>query len=807
MSGAIETLAFRTEVDTTGWEFGLQAGNRLIDEMYAGIGQKYANLTPPAQTNPDSTGFDQLASTMAGVAGQIRSAMGGALAPLNAFSADFTRKFDQFGPVVEKLAVRIDSAMRFPEFVKRVEAFRSWFINRMGATAQAVVAKTNGELGQLDVSQLYAPVQVAQPKVRAAFLKPLDDLKAGAATRFQIFDRKFSAGVGYGLDQATHVAASGYVSFLKGLDTFKSQAMIARQAAVDAMLARPGNKGKGSRTAFNQRKANVASVAAMQASRPAVQLDSPAFKAPSTRGWEILKSVVQGVVDAEKRGSKVIGSLIRQDARDVDGLIGKWLGFQKVKELLSSFGSVAKATWQGLGKVKSPEISIDPKQSVILRGIGTAADSLGSKMRSLGVSVASALGLFGLAFKGVEYLKGGVVAASGFTETLNKTNAVLGQAAGGVIAYADTMADRFGMVKQETLDVASGFGGLYKSIGGQSGKALEQSTIQMTQMAADLSSFANMSFDEAGQALRTVLSGNESDRLKRLGYVANEAAMESMGLAMGIRKSVQEMSEAEKLAIRTRIALTTLKDATGDLANTGGSSANMWRKLTGSLTNLSAQVGIALMPAIDRGLAALTGMVGGVSTAFETGKAVLDQYVAKLAVGIDFLAAVVGQPKAAFEVLRLVGSQALMNIVEVAATLGPNLTIIAGYVAKNWQGLLVGAFDAVALSLQNLGVNFTNFAASVLNFARNPLAGFKFDWTPLLDGLQVTVDKFPALIKPALSDMSKEIGAAAKPIWDDFAKRRDEALKPAIAMNEKKADVLAGVDQAKPERQAKPKPE
>lgn len=771
----IDKLTFVTDVDTSGWEAGLATGNRLIAQMYGQIGSKYAALKPPAPQLPgagsgiDPSSFDQLAArltaTMAGVAGQVRSAMQGATAPLTAFAADFSQKFDQLGPVVRKLAIRIDSAMRFPQIEKRIEATRASILRPFGMIP-GMVGKSFDSIADRMASGLGKAAITA---------------KAG-------MERLKATVTSYDLGDAVHFRPNMATAFIGARARN-------RKGRITGMQAPPPQAGP----------------VPIPASRaPTSRVGAAVRKVTEDPGWGLLAAAATKAAPAIRAPFEIAAGATAFFARGAaiasSNILGSWLSLAKGRGALSSLTSVAKATWSSLSLIRSPKISVDPKQSTILRGIGSAAEGVAAKMKGLGVAVASALGVFGLAFKGVEFLKSGVTAASGLNETLNKTNAVLGVASGGVVSFADEMAAKFGLVKQETLDVASGFGGLYKTIGGQSGKALEASTIQMTQMAADLSSFANMSFEEAGQALRSVLSGNESDRLRQLGYSANEAALETQGLAMGIRKSAQDMSEQEKMAIRTQIVLRTLKDAQGDLANTSGSSANMFRKVTGSLTNFAATIGTAVMPAIDRGLAALSGLIGGLSAAFGAGGGYFDGFVQKLAIGFDFLAAAIAHPGAAFEVLKLVATQSLVNILESVAVIPPNFAVLADYVGKNWSKLLTDLAINTLTACENIIANFGKIGDAIGKFMANPMGGFPaVDWTPLTQGFLQTADKLPELIRPALTDLSKEIGAAGKPIWDNFAKRRADALKPPAPMNAAKGDAQAGVDKAVPEKAAKPK--
>ena len=825
----VEQLGFRTKIDLSGWNDGIKEADAALGDFTRRATDQLDRLPAPRLAAPetdlgsmsgaagraDDQGSDlaalgsqieRIGVTFSSIGSQIRRGMAEAAAPLHQFAARFAAQFDEVGATVEELAVRIDSAMRFPVFEKRIRAVQNAILKPF----RKLPAETKAAL---------APLAHVEPP----FTGIIEDTRQAAD---QVVRDWHDAGrkIGeYDLLDAQHVrpSAGSFRSWLDAIDSFKSDAVKRMEAARDAILARPGNRGKGSRTAFNRRKANAAQVADMQASRPDMDLKTAATNAKgwlgriaADPGWGNLAAAGGKIGSVLGDAFKLVGRFARDTAKetahDVSTFVNTWLGLSKLKGFFASLGSVGNATFGKLARIKLPPLGINPGQLAAVRALGGAADKASTSFAGMARSVAGALGLFGLTYKAVEFLKDGVKEATNLNETLSKTKAVLGAASEGAIAFADGMADRFGLVRRETLDMVSGFAGIGKRLLGLQGKELEEFGERYTKMAADLSSYANMSFEEAGVALRAALTGNESDRLKQLGIITNEAAVEADAWARGLNKSSEEMSELEKVTARGNVLIEKFGknqlNISGDLDRTADSTANMYRKLTGSLTNLGAEIGTAMLPAVDEGLKLLIGGVDRIKAAFIGSKDIIMGWIEQASAGFDLVAAAIAHPTEAFEVLKLYGKQALANLFEYIGAFAENTTRLAGWIGENWLLLIGDAFEATQTALRNLSLNFAAVGVGITNFLANPMAGIQVNFTPLLDGFRATASKLPELMKPVLTDLSKEIATAGKPIWDDFAKRREAAHAEKPAFGEEKGDALAGVHD-KPEKKKKGKKE
>ena len=137
------------------------------------------------------------------------------------------------------------------------------------------------------------------------------------------------------------------------------------------------------------------------------------------------------------------------------------------------------------------------------------------------------------------------------------------------------------------------FGAMTKAFGFNEQKAYEMSTA-LTSLAGDVASFYNISQDEAYTKLKSVFTG-ETETLKDLGVVMTQSALDAYAMANGFGKTTQEMSEAEKVALRFAFVTDKLSLASGDFARTSDSWANQVRIMKLQFESFMASVGAGLI--------------------------------------------------------------------------------------------------------------------------------------------------------------------------------------------------------------------
>lgn len=278
--------------------------------------------------------------------------------------------------------------------------------------------------------------------------------------------------------------------------------------------------------------------------------------------------------------------------------------------------------------------------------IAPAARLAGGAVRSLGREIAVATGVFGAAYGVVSFFKNAISGASNLNETVSKTGVIFGESAGVVTSQADRMAKAFGSNKRETLEAASNFGIMAKAAGFSEQAAADLANRLVT-LAADAASINNTSLDEALQKIRSGLAG-EAEPLRTFGVMLTEAGVKAEAARLGIARLGADLTESQKITARASLIQQQLGYASGDLARTLSGPANQFRSLAGTIANLAASIGGALMPIVQPATMALSRLASLAADAFEEAKPRVEQFardalpivvegIAKAADAVDFL--------------------------------------------------------------------------------------------------------------------------------------------------------------------------
>ncbi|MBY0396828.1 MAG: hypothetical protein K2X91_10220, partial [Thermoleophilia bacterium] len=244
-----------------------------------------------------------------------------------------------------------------------------------------------------------------------------------------------------------------------------------------------------------------------------------------------------------------------------------------------------------MGKIAEAYVEITGKLDKLDGALSQARGRLTSFMSGFG-SMAVGLGVGA----GVGAIAAGMLdaakAAADLNETVSKTKVVFDDSSGEVLAQADDLAERFGLVRQVTLDAASNLG-LVTQAAGLTGRESAQLSMRLTKLAADASSFFNVGFDEALEKIRSGLVG-ESEPIRSFGVLLSEDAVAAEALALGLAKSKKEVDDQAKVMARASLIIKGLAKANGDLERTKDSPTNQMKKLAGDIQNLKADFGASL---------------------------------------------------------------------------------------------------------------------------------------------------------------------------------------------------------------------
>ncbi len=190
-----------------------------------------------------------------------------------------------------------------------------------------------------------------------------------------------------------------------------------------------------------------------------------------------------------------------------------------------------------------------------------------------------------------------ITESNSYIENLNLFTASLGNYAGEAKKYAEQVGEIMGIDPGEFMRYQGVFMTITEGFGVASDRAYIMSK-NLTQLGYDLSSFFNISFTDAMQKLTSGISG-ELEPLRRLGYDLSEARLKAVALSLGIDKSFNSMTQAEKAQLRYYTIMKQVTVAQGDMARTLNAPANQLRILQAQVTQCARALGNIFIPTLN----------------------------------------------------------------------------------------------------------------------------------------------------------------------------------------------------------------
>ena len=188
--------------------------------------------------------------------------------------------------------------------------------------------------------------------------------------------------------------------------------------------------------------------------------------------------------------------------------------------------------------------------------------------------------------------------SNAYQEDLNLFTASIGKYAKEAQEYAENVGEIMGIDPAKWMRNQGIFNTLLSGFGSVADRSYLMSK-NLTQLGYDISSFFNISVEDAMQKLQSGVSG-ELEPLRRLGYDLSQAKLEQTALTLGIEKSVSAMTQAEKAELRYYAIMTQVTTAQGDMARSLEAPANQLRILQAQLTLASGAVGNIFIPMLQR---------------------------------------------------------------------------------------------------------------------------------------------------------------------------------------------------------------
>ena len=198
---------------------------------------------------------------------------------------------------------------------------------------------------------------------------------------------------------------------------------------------------------------------------------------------------------------------------------------------------------------------------------------------------------------GARVIASWITQSNQYIEDLNLFTASMGEYAQEAQNYAEAVSEALGIDPGEFMRNQGVFNTIIRGFGVASDKAYLMSK-NLTQLGYDISSFFNISFEDAMQKLQSGIAG-ELEPLRRLGYDLSVARLQEEALALGIEKKVSAMTQAEKSQLRYYAIMTQVTTAQGDMARTLNAPANQLRVLQAQVTQCARALGNIFIPALN----------------------------------------------------------------------------------------------------------------------------------------------------------------------------------------------------------------
>jgi hypothetical protein len=240
------------------------------------------------------------------------------------------------------------------------------------------------------------------------------------------------------------------------------------------------------------------------------------------------------------------------------------------------------------------------------RGIKNAEKAfggLGNSVKNFGGILAAALG--GAAV--LNFAKDAVMAASNLGAEFEGVNQTFGSAAESVQKFAAQAAQLVGVSETVALRAAKNFGG-FATAAGLSGQSAADFSVDLVKAAGDLASFADVPVEEAIAAINAGLTGS-AEPLQKFQIFLDATTLKSYAMSKGLGDTFDTMTQGEKTLLRQSALLDQMGVKSGDFVNYSGTFGNSIKTVESQFADLQAELGKALLPALETVLAEVQKLV------------------------------------------------------------------------------------------------------------------------------------------------------------------------------------------------------
>ena len=217
---------------------------------------------------------------------------------------------------------------------------------------------------------------------------------------------------------------------------------------------------------------------------------------------------------------------------------------------------------------------------------------------------------------GFGFVRSAIDVSNEYIEDLNLYSVSMGEYAEAGYDFAQKVGDLMGIDPGEFMKYQGTFMTIAQGLGVASDRASIMSQ-NMTQLGYDLSSLYNVSFATAMERLQSGLTG-QIKGMRKFGYDLSDVALSQAALELGITKTTDAMSQAEKAELRYYLMMTNVTWAQNDMARTLEAPSNQLRLFKAQLTQVVRAIGNLFIPILNAVLPILTAIANVLKSIINT---------------------------------------------------------------------------------------------------------------------------------------------------------------------------------------------
>lgn len=463
--------------------------------------------------------------------------------------------------------------------------------------------------------------------------------------------------------------------------------------------------------------------------------------------------------------------------------------------------------------------------------------SAGNKMENMFDQIGKVAENLGITDAIKETAKESINYASELAEVQHIVDAVFGKNS-SIDAWAQNMVQKIGVSELAAKKYAGELGIMFKTAGIAQEDA-ESMSMEITELAGDLATFANLDVEEVLNQLKSGISG-END-LKEFG-VRNmtEAGIEGYALSQGVQIDLSQLSEAEQIMWRYNYVLATTESLQGECARTENSYSTQLQRLHANWSTFTGEIASNALPILSFGLSILnTGL-----TALSNNWSVIGPIVAGIlgimlacfaaTKGYTIMQGILNDALVAFQAVQtfasigwglLTGSiktadlaQSKYNgtllacpvtwiIIAIIAIIAI-LVALANWISKTTEitktgfGIIAGSVGVAAAVIVNILIGLANFIITMFvnlaNVTSNFTAGLQLLFVNPLDGIKVMFlslfDFIVGIVEGAASILDTVFGSSLAEAIAGFRNGVQAEIDATLQSNGVESEIFNAAD-------------